>query len=176
MTRAEGYSAIRFWDNTFYKAPGRGQSWDTALTYNQNRVMATFSRSFSNWDYASERVHLSPFAWVNAGPDAGPLRRRPPAGVRARAAAGDAQVGNGRRVRQLQLQRRCAGFDAAPYAGAMHAASTPGNVDGVDPTLQITSSAAGSSPPAVIEGNAHDNLAIRLVRWQDDRGRAGSPR
>ena len=52
MTSVDGYGAIRFFDSVFYKAPHRG-SWDSALTYNANQVLATFSRRFSNWDYAS---------------------------------------------------------------------------------------------------------------------------
>ena len=57
MTSVEGYGAIRFFDSIFYKTPHKG-TWDNALTYNQNRVYATFSRRFSNWDYAWSRVQV----------------------------------------------------------------------------------------------------------------------
>ena len=67
MTSVEGYGAIRFFDSVFYKGPHKG-NWDSALTYNQNRDYATFSRRFSNWDYAWSRVNVSPFAWIDEGP------------------------------------------------------------------------------------------------------------
>ena len=64
-----------------------------------------------------------------------------------------------------------ADFDYSPYVSAMQAGSSPGTVDGVDPTLELTETAGPT-----IEGTAHDNLAIRAVRWQDDRGRSGVAR
>ena len=103
MTSVDGYGAIRFFDSIFYKAPHSG-SWESALTYNANQVLATFSRRFSNWDYASERVHVSPFSWIDDGPKPSSLRRRPLARVRRRAAARLSQVGHGRRVRKLRLR------------------------------------------------------------------------
>ena len=68
MTSVEGYSAIRFYNSIFYKTPHLG-TWDAALTYDANQIFAAFSRGFENWEYASERVHLSPFSWLNDGPD-----------------------------------------------------------------------------------------------------------
>jgi hypothetical protein len=59
-------------------------------------------------------------------------------------------------------------FDYGPYAGAMQNGSRPGAVDGIVPTLELTETAGPT-----IEGTAHDNLAIRAVRWTDDRGRSG---
>ena len=70
MTSVDGYGAIRFFDSIFYKTPHRG-SWESALTYNANQVLAAFSRRFSNWDYASERVYVSPFSWIDNGPRPG---------------------------------------------------------------------------------------------------------
>ena len=54
----------------------------------------------------------------------------------------------------------------------MQAGSSPGNVDGVEPTLELTDDRRAPT----IEGTAHDNLAIRAVRWHDDRGRSGVAR
>ncbi len=63
-------------------------------------------------------------------------------------------------------------FDYSPYVSAMQNASTPAAVDGKDPTLEVTRvSKQGRS--ALIEGTAHDNLAIRAVHWRDDRGGSG---
>jgi hypothetical protein len=61
-----------------------------------------------------------------------------------------------------------ADFDYGPYVEAMQAGSKPGTVDGVAPTLELTETAGPT-----IEGTARDNLAIRAVRWKDDRGRSG---
>ena len=61
-----------------------------------------------------------------------------------------------------------ADFDYSPYVPAMQAGSKPGRVDDVEPTLEVTETAGPT-----IEGTAHDNLAIRAVRWRDDRGRSG---
>ena len=81
MTSVEGYGAIRFFDSVFYKGPHKG-NWDSALTYNQNRAYATFSRRFSNWDYAWSRVKVSPFAWIDDGPKSSSFDdARPPAYV-----------------------------------------------------------------------------------------------
>ena len=102
MTSVEGYGAIRFFDSVFYKAPHKG-NWDSALTYNQNRAYATFSRRFSNWDYAWSRVNVSPFAWIDEGPKSCELRRCPSPGLRRRAAARLSQMGHGGRVRKLRL-------------------------------------------------------------------------
>ena len=102
MTSVEGYGAIRFFDSVFYKGPHKG-NWDSALTYNQNRVYATFSRRFSNWDYAWSRVNVSPFAWIDEGPKSIELRRCPSPGRRRRAAARLSQMGHGGRVRKLRL-------------------------------------------------------------------------
>ena len=68
MTSIEGYTAIRFYNSIFYKTPHLG-TWDAALTHDTNQIFAAFSRGFENWEYASDRVHLSPFSWLDAGPD-----------------------------------------------------------------------------------------------------------
>ena len=64
-----------------------------------------------------------------------------------------------------------ADFDYSPYVPAMQAGSRSGEVDGVDPTLELT----GTAGPT-IEGAAHDNLAIRAVRWRDNRRQSGAAR
>jgi hypothetical protein len=169
MTSVEGYGAIRFFENIFYKAPHRG-SWESALTYNTNQVFATFSRSFSNWDYASRRIYVSPFSWINPGPNAESAfdDARPPAYVQEQLLAFRKWGMGGEFANFVYGPLR--NFDYSPYVPAMQAGSNPGHVDGVAPTLELT--AAGPS----IEGTAQDNLAIRSVRWRDDRGRSGVAR
>ena len=105
MTSVEGYSAIRFYDSIFYKTPHLG-TWDAALTHDTNQIFAAFSRGFENWEYASERVHLSPFSWLDAGPDeTGEFDDASAARVRVRAARGLQEVGHRGRVRQLRVRR-----------------------------------------------------------------------
>ena len=105
MTSVEGYSAIRFYNSIFYKTPHPG-TWDAALSYDANQIFAAFSRGFENWEYASERVHLSPFSWLNAGPDEASEfdDARPPDYVSEQLEA-FRKMGHRRRVRQLRLRR-----------------------------------------------------------------------
>jgi hypothetical protein len=171
MTSVEGYGAIRFFDSVFYKSPHRG-TWDTALAYNQNRVYATFSRRFSDWDYAWSRVQVSPFAWVDEGPTAPSFDdARPPAYVGEQLLA-FRKWGTGGEFANF-VYAPLDSFDYSPYVSAMQNASSPAKVDGEDPTLELTRvSRQGRS--ASIVGTAHDNLAIRAVRWQDNRGGSGA--
>ncbi len=167
MTSVEGYGAIRFFDSVFYKAPHKG-NWDSALTYNQNRVYATFSRRFSNWDYAWSRVNVSPFAWIDEGPKSSAFDdARPPAyvGEQLLAFRKWGMGGEFANFAYAPLDE----FDYSPYVSAMQNASSPAEVDGEDPTLEVTRVSTSAS----IEGTAHDNLAIRAVVWQDNRGRSG---
>ncbi len=69
MTSVSGYSAIRFYDEMFSKdtgvSGGTAQTWSSALGYEDNSLFALFSRAFSNWSYAADRVYLSPSAWID---------------------------------------------------------------------------------------------------------------
>ncbi len=136
MTSVEGYGAIRFFDSVFYKAPHKG-NWDSALTYNQNRVYATFSRRFSNWDYAWSRVNVSPFAWIDEGPKSSSFDdARPPAYVSEQLLA-FRKWGMGGEFANFAYAPLDE-FDYSPYVSAMQNASSPAAVDGEDPTLEVT--------------------------------------
>jgi hypothetical protein len=68
LSGVRGYRAIRWLDAIFYKtAHIAGASWDTALQYNANRIYSLLSRRFSGWSYASSRLYLSPFVWIDEG-------------------------------------------------------------------------------------------------------------
>jgi hypothetical protein len=55
-------------DGIFNKTPQlSGVSWDAALRYNASAVYSVLSRRFSNWRYASSRLHISPFSWISSG-------------------------------------------------------------------------------------------------------------
>jgi hypothetical protein len=171
LTSVEGYRAIRFWDNTFYKAPGRG-NWESALTYNQNRVSATLSRELSNWDYASKRVHVSPFSWIDPGPDADSTAddARSPEDVRDQLLA-FRKWGMGGEFANYAYGG-LDGFDYSPYTSALQEASSPAQVDGEIPDVTVDTPDGPSL--RAITGTAHDNLAIKVVRWRDDRGGSGT--
>ena len=169
MTSVDGYGAIRFFDSIFYKDPHRG-SWDSALTYNANRVLATFSRRFANWDYASERVFISPFSWIDEGPSPSSFDdARSPEQVAEQLLA-FRKWGMGGEFANYAYAP-LADFDYEPYVAALKAGSKPGRVDDVEPTVELTETAGPT-----IEGTAHDDLAIRAVRWRDNGGGSGVAR
>jgi hypothetical protein len=171
MTRVEGYRAIRFWANIFYKSPHRG-TWDSALTYNQNAVFATLSRGLSNWEHASRRVYVSPFSWIDGGPndESGFDDARPPDYVREQLLA-FRKWGMGGEFANFAYGS-LSEFDYSPYTDAIQDASAPADVDSEAPDVSVTETPRGSST-GEIEGLARDNLAIRSVRWRDDRGGSG---
>ena len=79
MTSIRGYRAIRWWDATFYKSPDiEGATWHAAMQFNTNQVYSLLSRRFSNWAYAASRVHLSPFSWIDKGPESDEVAHPPP--------------------------------------------------------------------------------------------------
>jgi hypothetical protein len=69
-------------------------------------------------------------------------------------------------------------FDYTPYAAALHQASTPEVITNQAPTLVITSHTSGnfqtSSNTLSLAGYAKDDLAIKAVRWSNDRGGSGA--
>jgi len=165
MTSVQGYSAILWLDAIFYKTPHLGDRWEPGLRYNASSVYSLLSRRFSNWSYASERLHLSPFAWIDEGPSEFERAR-----------------GSDYVKRQLQAFRRWGmggafgiyayddfeKFDYGPYEDAIRAASTPATVDERPPKLSVALTAGRLS------GTASDDFAIRVVRWYDDEGRFGT--
>jgi Carboxypeptidase regulatory-like domain len=180
LSSVEGYSAIRWFDAVFFKTFHlSGASWDSALQYNASRTYSYLSRVFSNWSYASSRLQIAPFAWIDVGTT--PFERaRPPTEV----------------AQQLDAFRRWAAggvfadyaydglgdrFDYAPYENAFRLASVPARVDQHPPTLAITSPQGRTRRVAPgqtvsLSGVANDDFALRAVRWYDDRGRQGAAR
>ena len=164
LTNVRGYSQIRFLDATFYKtAHLQGSTWDSAMTYNDNRLMAFFSRNLKNWAYASSRVQVSPFAWIdgdvqNEGSFTAP---RPPAYVADQLAA-FRKWGMGGVFTVYAYDGIEGTFDYGPYVPALQAAAQPGVVDTRPPTLTIsTTKVAGTS--TIVSGTATDDMVIRSV-------------
>jgi hypothetical protein len=163
LTSVDGYGAIRFMDATFAKSwQLERANWDTALSYNDNRVFAYLSRHLSNWAYAAERIDLSPWAWVSTGsaPDEG---ARDPAYVAAQLAAFRKWGMGGMFVNYVFSG--LSSFDYTPYVAALQAAATPGVVDRVPPTVTVTAKQR-SGGTVTVSGTAHDNLAIHAVWWR----------
>lgn len=170
LTSVPGYSAIRLVDAIFYKSTQvRGSTWDTALQYNANRLYSLLSRRWDNWAYASSRLHILPFAWIDSGGSTFEEARSP-----------------GYVDEQLQAFRKWSPggeifnfaygfktFDYEPYADAMRTASTPGVVDSEKPTMSAATPAKAGDR-VQLTGTSTDNLAVRAVRWQVTGGPAGA--
>ena len=180
LSSVQGYSAIRWFDSIFYKTPHvAGASWDTALEYNANRIYSYLSRTFSNWSYASSRLHLSPFSWVERGARKPFSRARDPDYVAQQLDAFKRWGAGGAFGNFAFGPLRYAEY--APYDAALRQASTPARVDTSPPKLALTDP-SGSAPRVSagetirLKGTASDDFAIRAVRWYDDRGRQGVAR
>jgi len=178
LSSVQGYSAIRWMDAVFYKTfhlPGA--SWDTALEYNANRTYSYLSRRLSNWSYASSRLHVSPFGWVDEGP--APFEKAREPGEVAEQLDAFRRWGAGGTFADYAYQG-LSGFDYGPYDDALRRASTPARVDRRPPDLRLTGPAGAprlsAGETVSLKGVASDDFAIRAVRWYDDRGREGIAR
>jgi hypothetical protein len=172
LSSVQGYTAIFWMDAMFYKTPHHG-TWDTALQYNLNRIYSLLSRRFSNWSYASARLHVSPFSQIDAGPTDFERARDP--GYVAEQLEEFRRWGSGGAFANYDYAG-LGDFDYGPYEDAMRKASTPGRVDRRAPDLSLTSPAdnrRAAGRTLDLRGVASDNFAIRAVRWYDDRGREG---
>jgi hypothetical protein len=174
LSSVRGYKAIRLWDAIFYKSPHLG-SWGAALQYNANRVYSLLSRRFSNWGYASSRLHLSPFGWINPGPSPGEFDDgRPPEYVADQLAA-FRRWGTGGEFANF-VYGGLREFDYTPYVPAMRSASAPRIVDIDPPRLSVTTTRSVGRHRVAVTGFATDNFAIRAVRWRNDLGDKGVAR
>jgi Carboxypeptidase regulatory-like domain len=179
ISSVQGYSAIRWLDAIFYKTPHlAGASWDRALEYNANRIYSYLSRRFSNWSYASSRLHVSPFSWVNGGQTSFE-RARDPDHVAQQLDAFKRWGAGG--VFGNYSYGHLGDFDYGPYDAALRQASTPARVDTRPPTLAVTDPPGGAARISAgesfsLRGTASDDFAIRAVRWYDDRGGQGVAR
>jgi hypothetical protein len=178
LSSVPGYAAIYWLDAIFYKAPHVGRDWSVALQQNANGIYSELSRRFPNWRYAASRLHVTPFSWISPGPsDSRFDDARDPAYVAAQLDA-FRPWGTGGMFANYAYRGPLA-FDYTPYADALRRASTPSVVDQEPPRLSVTAP-AGAAPIAAsggsldIEGTAHDNFAIRVVRWYDGHDRFGT--
>jgi hypothetical protein len=174
LSSVMGYRAIRLWDAIFYKSPQlSGSTWDTALQYNANRVYSLLSRRFSNWAYASSRLHLSPFSWIDSGTSDWQSARSPE--YVADQLTAFRRWGTGGEFANFAY-RGLRDFDYTPYLSAMRSASASRGVDSERPRLSLTSTRAVGRRKVQLAGFATDNFAIRTVRWRNDLGDQGVAR
>ncbi len=146
---AGGFSAIHFFDPIFYKSWQVGSGWDEALDYNLKGVRGTLSKRWANWDYASTRFFLSPFAWIDPGPSAGSFDdARPPDYVAAQLNAFH-KWGEGNMF-GLYTQH-IDDFDYTPYVPAMQAASTPDAVNAASLRESIDAAFGSNGRLSVVE-------------------------
>ena len=177
LTAADGYAEILFLDATFFREPGiPGASWDAALQYEDNSLFAELSQKLSNWAYASSRIGISPFGWIDQDPEEGSYgTARPPQYVASQLAAFrrwsmDGTIG-------IFSSDGLGGFDYTPYLAGMRAATKPGGTDNHRPQLTAGQPEIRTGPRKVLtvllKGTAVDSSAIRAVYWHADSGKAG---
>lgn len=166
MSSVEGYRAIRFSDAFFYKSPQLpGASWDAANEYNVNSWYALLSRHLSNWSYASSRLFMSPFSWVDSG-QSNFYKARSPTHVFEQLVA-FRRWGTGGEF--LNYTQGLLDFDYRPYLDALRTASTPAVVDREPPTLSV-GSVGGSNGRVELSGSVVDNMGVRAVYAPDADG------
>jgi hypothetical protein len=172
LSSIRGYHAIRWMDAIFYKTVQLPEAtWDAALQYNANAVYSALSRRFSNWAYASSRLHLSPFSWISSGQSDWEQARGPDQVEEQLEAF--RKWGTGREFANYAYNG-LREFDYSPYVSAMRTASTPGQVDSTPPGLSITQrSRDAGGRRLTLRGFATDNFAIRAVRWRVRARRSG---
>jgi hypothetical protein len=170
LTATKGYGTITFLNAIFYKTPHVG-SWDSAYTYEYNSLFALLSRRLSNWRYASTRLQETPFVWISSGTTSFE-NARPPSYVAEQLEAAR-RWGMGRILADYaygDLEK----FDYGPYEDAMRTTAEPGVVDSDAPTITVERPSATVTRATVpITGTAHDDYALRLVRWKTDAGARG---
>jgi hypothetical protein len=171
LTSVEGYQAIRMLNAAFYKSVQvRGATWDSALQYEYNRLFSLLSRRFSNWAYASSRFYESPFIWIGEGKTEFE-QARPPEYVAEQLEAFNRWGMGG------EFANYASGgpfrFDYKDYLPAMQTASTPRKVSSGPPSIAVTSPVVPTGGSVDLTGTSVDELAVRAVRWESDRGGNG---
>ena len=179
LSSVENYSAIRMISVNFHKYYYPASSWDNGMQYEANQGYSTFSRELSNWKYAASRIHLTPFSWIDDGgaPTTYDDPRTPE--FVAEQLTAMRKWGTGGEFEDFVYGASLNDFDRSPYYSAMQNASTPGIVDSVAPTVNLTSPTTGTSHSASgnivnLAGNTTDNMAIRSVTWSNNRGGSGA--
>jgi hypothetical protein len=178
LTSVNGYSAFNLSTEAFYKECY--YDWlpcDKVLQEHTNKLYSFLSRRLSNWEYASEHVFQPLFFWID-GP-AGSTGWFVPRSAEYVASQLDTykKWGNGRKL--LIYATQGLAFDYTPYVSGMQQASQPAVTDTLSPTLVITDPEISgqyqtSSSQLSLSGYAKDDMAIKAVRWTNNRGGSGA--
>src|SRR5438874_546194 len=174
--RLRARSASRGWPSTksCIRRPGTSGRRPGIGTTPATRIPRLRFAPRPSWAYAAPRLYVSPFAWIDHGTcNCGYQAARTPAYVATQLAEFRKWGMGGEFADYAYAGLR--GFDYTPYLPAMRAASTPGVVDSSPPTVAINAPRASAAPVATLAlgGTTADNLAVRFVRWQNDRGGSG---
>jgi len=149
-------------DATFYKGTHLPSvDWETALSYNAQRFFALLSQRLTNWQYASSRISITPFAWIDNGN--GSFEAARDAGYVERQLRAFNKWGMDEYL-PIFSYRGLKGFDYGPYIPAMRSVSSLDS----DTTTPPTAAMVGNFPKATsleLRGTATDSLAIRSVAW-----------
>ena len=177
MTSVDGYAGIWFYDETFYKdtgmSAGNTQTWNSALTYEDNSLFSLFSQDFSNWSYAADHVYLSPSAWIDgAGADGGSYAAPLPPAYVATQLQAFRNWGMGGEFADFAYEP-LDDFDYGPYVSAIQAAATPGTVESSPPTLAIVHQQTTGNVVS-LSGTASDSYAIKDVSFTSSSGASGA--
>ena len=172
LSSVEGYRALRVLEAIYYKTPHVG-TWETAFQYHFNSVYAYLSRRLSRPDLAAGKLHVSPFAWIDAGPSSSAFDDAKSTSYVNQQLAAFRKWGTGGEFADYSwggLRK----FNYDPYADAMRAGSASGSVDSINPSLTAERGPDPADGQVSLKGVAHDNLAIRSVRWSKAAGPSGT--
>lgn len=167
ISSVQGYKAIRFTGELFFKRPFPSTDWDIALRNAQNQLHAYLSRTWTNWTYASARVFQAPAAWLDN------TTGQPPSTPEAVATQLERfRVWTSGGEIYIYSYGAVSDFDFRPYLAAIKAASQPPPPAAGPPRLSVSTPAAPASATTVaLEGTAASPLAIRSVVVRDEGGR-----
>ena len=170
VTSVEGNWSLTFLNAVFYKTTHLEASWDTAYSYELNRLFELFSKQLTHWDRVADQIYASPFVWVSAGAEPFEAARDPDYVAEQLAAA---RRWGMRRMFANYTYDTLRTFDYGPYRRGLRAAARPGVVDDEPPAITAEASARpGSSVD--LSGTATDNMAVRVVRWRTSSGATGA--
>ena len=102
VTSVDGNWTLTFLNALFYKTTHLDATWDTAYSYELNRLFELFSKRLTNWSRVADQVYASPFVWISAGSTSFEAARDPEY-VEEQLLAG-AALGHGADLRELHLR------------------------------------------------------------------------
>ncbi len=161
-----GYARLRVWDDAYYTGTQlSGGVTQTTMCITTNASLAFFSQTFDNWNYANQRLSISPFLWI--GPTNSTAEGHPnDATFVPIVQASRIFSMSGEWADYRKAANESPGNTSYAALANSYAAAVPGTTDTTDPTLSgITVTRRGSTGIVDVAGTADDNLGVRAVRW-----------